>query len=71
METTQSPEIQTQKKLPLSLSLSIYIYIYIIYVRFLNAPEGLESDQVKVQDSFEEKLKAYNVFFFFSSYIFS
>ena len=72
METTQSPEIQTQKKLPLSHSLSIYIYIYIIYVRFLNAPEGLESDQVKAQDSFEEKLKAYNVvFFFFSSYIFS
>ena len=76
METTQSPEIQTQKKLPLSrslsLSLSLYIYIYIIYVRFLNAPEGLESDQVKVQDSFEEKLKAYNVvFLFFSSYIFS
>ena len=34
-------------------------------MRFLNAPEGLESDQVKVQDSFEEKLKAYNVFFFF------
>ena len=40
-------------------------------MRFLNAPEGLESDQVKVQDSFEEKLKAYNVVFFFFPLIFS
>ena len=40
METTQSLETQTQKKLSLSL--------YKIYMRFLNAPEGLEFDQVKV-----------------------